>query len=173
MKKNKYATALIALLFFTGIYAQEQKSLSEKEYSISYDDTWSLTQNGELGLSFVLKAPLEDEQDRFQENINLMVQDISNHDLDLAAYTEISLDQIKNMISGSELLSSSVKSNGEVTYQEVIFIAPNGSYRLKFMQHYFLTDKKAYILTYTAEVKNYERYVKSAKEIMKSFRTKS
>ena len=71
------------------------KSLSENNYSINYPDNWELNKAGQMGTSFILFSPLSSKKDNFKENVNLLVQDLKGHDLDLDKYVEISEGQIK------------------------------------------------------------------------------
>jgi hypothetical protein len=45
-------------------------------------------------------------------------------------------------------------------------------FKLKFEQYYFISENKAYVLTYTSEEKNYLKYLESAQIILNSFRIK-
>ncbi|MCK0131010.1 hypothetical protein MWU59_05780 [Flavobacteriaceae bacterium F08102] len=169
MKKITKFILLITLLLLTSLHAQEPKKITTDIYTVTYDDFWTAEQNGERGMSFILKAPLENASDKFQENINLIIQDLSGYDLDLAGYTAISLDQINTMFKSSELISSRTRKKETGKYQEVMFTAPNGAYNLKFLQHYYILKKKAFIITFTAEEKNFDLYFKSATNTLNSF----
>ncbi|MBC8172388.1 MAG: hypothetical protein H7X71_00660, partial [Chitinophagales bacterium] len=48
------------------------KTLKEKNYSIQYPSTWELDQSGQMGTSFILFSSLEEKEDQFMENINLI-----------------------------------------------------------------------------------------------------
>src|SRR4051812_41424637 len=80
------------------------KTHSKGNYSISYPSTWQLDISGQMNTKFILFAPLEGTSDKFKENINLLIQDISSYGLDLDKFTALSVEQIKSMIDKSVLL---------------------------------------------------------------------
>jgi hypothetical protein len=43
-----------------------------------------------MATSLVLLAPLESAQDKFKENVNLIIQDLCGYTIDLASYAAIS-----------------------------------------------------------------------------------
>ena len=65
------------------------KTFDQPNYSIQYPLSWNLNQN-QMGTSFIILSPMESEQDKFSENVNLVIQDMTGKDIDLDKYTKIS-----------------------------------------------------------------------------------
>ncbi|MGB3849496.1 MAG: hypothetical protein WA958_05975 [Tunicatimonas sp.] len=151
---------------------QDWQSLTENGYTISYPTEWSLDQSGQMGTSFILLSPLSSSEDKFRENVNLIVQDISAYDLDLDQYVKISEDQVKTMITNANiLLSERVEQNGSA-FHKVVYTGQQGAFDLKFEQYYWVEGKEAYVLTFTAQVDQFDAYQPTGERVLDSFRTK-
>ena len=57
-------------------------------------------------------------------------------------------------------------------FQKVIYNDDQGIYKLKFEQYYWVKKEKAYVLTLTCEIDQFEQYIETGEEIMNSFRLK-
>jgi hypothetical protein len=183
IKRNKMKTikligilALIINLTACGQTAENKtetldgwKSISENIYSIDYPDNWELNKSGQMGTSFMLFSPLSSEQDQFKENVNLLIQDLTGHILDLDKYVEISEDQIKTMITDGEIIESKRITAKTLNYQKVIYTGKQGIYHLKFEQYYWVIGDKAFILTLTCEESQFDNYQGTGEKILNSF----
>ncbi len=170
---------LLFVLFITNAQISESiaqespsngwKSLVEHNYSIHYPDNWELDQSGHMGMSFILLSPLSSDQDLFRENINLMIQDLSGHNLDLDAYTALSEGQIKTMFVHGNLIESKRLKTETLDYHKVMYTGKQGIYNLKFVQYYWVVDDTAYILTFTCEESTFSEYLENGEKILNSF----
>jgi hypothetical protein len=145
------------------------KTLEVSEFSIQYPKTWELNQSGQMGTSFFLFSSLENDADDFKENVNLIIQDLSGQNIDLNKYTEISTDQIKTMITNSNMLESKRIKTQDEEYHKVIYTGDQGKYKLKFEQYYLIRNNKAYILTLTCEKEKFVNYTDDGESILNSF----
>ena len=143
--------------------------LSEQNYSISYPDSWKLNKSGQMGTSFILFSPLSSEQDKFKENVNLIVQDLTGHKLDLDQYVEISEGQIKTMLTDGNIIESKRIKTETLHYHKIIYSGKQGIFNLKFEQYYWVVDDQAYVLTLTCEKNQFDNYQAVAEKILDSF----
>lgn len=150
----------------------EKKKLVEDNYSISYPSDWELNKSGQMGSSFILFSPVESNQDIFRENINLLIQDLSNYNIDLDKFVEISKGQIKTMVKNGNLLKSERINTDSDEFHKVIYTGDQDIYKLKFQQYYWVKKQKAYILTLTCEKHQFDSYQKIGVEILNSFKLK-
>jgi hypothetical protein len=148
------------------------KILDQASYSIQYPSTWESNQSGQLGTSFVLFSPLENEQDKFRENINLIIQDLTGKDIDLNKFTEISENQVKTLITNSNLIQSIRISTDTMEYHKLIYTGDQGAFHLKFEQFYLVVDNKAWVITFTTEQTKFESYQELGEKILNSFKLK-
>ncbi len=124
---------------------------------ISYPNTYEL-QEGLMGILVFFFSPIESSTDLFQENFNVMIQDLSAQPMSLEEYTDLSLGQIETVITDSEMISSKETIlDGESAY-EVIYTGTQGRYSLKWKQLWTVLDNKAYVLTSTSEVNEFDDY---------------
>lgn len=125
--------------------------------------------------SFILFSPLESDYDLFKENVNFIVQDLEAYgmgNMTLASYVQLSLSQMPNIIENFYLTSSKKKTENGKTFQEVIYTGTQMNYQLKWKQHIWLDNGKAYILTFTGEEMKYNAMIKRGTKIMNSIKKK-
>lgn len=145
----------------------------EKEnYSILHPQDWVIDTSGTMGSSFILFAPLDNEQDKFKENVNLLIQDLEGKNMDMNQYVSLSENQIKSMIQNSSILESKTVKNDSVQYHKIAFTGEQGAYKLRFEQNYFLQNGKSYVLTFTYEQDKTEEYRRMGELMLSSFRFK-
>ncbi len=145
------------------------KTYEVSDYSIQYPDSWELNQSGQMGTSFILFSPLESRKDKFRENINFLIQDLSDYNLDLNEYAKISEGQIKKLVTNSTLIESKRIINGSNEYHRVIYSGDQGIFHLKYEQFFWVKNEKAYILTLTCEQEKFSDFKKVGEEILNSF----
>ena len=184
INKIKMTTKLLmALMFLTCIaYGQTPESSTTSKgtnpkwktfdginYSIQYPPEWELNQSGQMGTTLILFSALESNQDQFKENVNLLIQDLTGHNIDLDKFTEISEGQVKTMITNSTLIESKRIKAGSDEYHRIIYTGDQGVYHLKFEQYYWVKNEKAYVLTLTCEEEKFNDYKEIGEGILNSF----
>jgi hypothetical protein len=182
MTKLFLTTSLLLALISCG-EAREQKEpkaqaikriagwelLTEDDYSIQYPKDWELNQSGQMGTSFILFSALENNQDQFRENVNLLVQSVQGQSVDLDAFTEISEGQVKTMLTNCTLYESKRMKKGSQQYHKLIYTADQGGFRLKFEQYYWIENDNAYVLTLTCEESSFSKFKETGGKILNSF----
>jgi hypothetical protein len=148
------------------------KALNESKYSIQYPETWDLDKSGQMGMSFILLSKKTSPQDQFRDNVNLLIQDLQGQKINLDKYVEISEGQIKTMVTNGNLLESKRLSENGSEFQKIIYTGDQGVYKLKFEQYFWIKDGKAYVLTLTCELEQFETYKVTSEKILNSFRLK-
>jgi hypothetical protein len=147
----------------------EWKSLTENNYSISYPNNWELNISGQMGTSFILFSPLSSKEDQFKENVNLLIQDLAGHNLDIDKYVEISEGQIKTLITDGEILESKRITTDNLEYQKVVYTGTQGIFNLKFEQYYWVIGDNAFVLTLTCEENQFNNHKIIGEKILNSF----
>jgi hypothetical protein len=145
------------------------KILEDSIFTIQYPPNWELNQGKQMGTSFILLSPQESEKDFFRENINLLIQDLAGYNIDLDKYTDISVNQVKNLVTNSTLLESKRIKLGNDEYQKVIYTGDQGVFHLKFEQYFRVVKKKAYVLTFTTEQNKFDDFKEKGEYILNSF----
>ena len=136
-------------------------------FSIQYPDDWTKEIRGN---SFIFLSPLEGSGDRFKENVNFMIQDLSQQELTLEEYTEITRESvIANLGKQSVVSLKDAKILGEAAKEFIYNMNMNGN-NLRIKQYWFIKNKKAYLFTYTAEPSKFNDYEAVASKIVESFK---
>ena len=162
---------LFAVLITIQVNAQKWKTISQDAFSIKCPSDWTTDTSKSMGAD-VFMYKKEDANDAFAENINVLVQDLSGYDLNLDSYTELSERQIKTMVTRGKIMSSERINSGSFPYHKIIYTGIQNDRKLKFLQHFYIKDKKAYVLTLTCAENQFDKYLAIGSTIFKSFRFK-
>lgn len=146
------------------------EELSEKGYSIKYPESWILDKTGKMGSSFILFSEKTSNKDKFRDNINLLVQEITDTNLDLEQFVSVLEKQIENTITKADFIESRRIKEPNDEYHKLLYTGKQGIYNLKFEQHYRIKEGKIYILTFTCEKDEYQKYSEIGKKILASFK---
>lgn len=163
---------LFSSVAFAQTPASNWETLSEENYTVQYPSDWDLDQSGTLGTSFFMFSPVENDDDTFRENINLIQQSLEGLGVDLAQFVEVSEGQIKSMITNAKMIESKTIKNGNIQYHKFIYTGDQGQYHLKFEQYFFLQNEQAYVLTFTSESSKFADYQAIGEKILQSFSIK-
>jgi hypothetical protein len=143
--------------------------LEEEDYWIQYPKDWELSQNGQMGTKFILFSALENDEDQFRENVNLLTQDLGSNKVDLDQYTEISEKQIKTMLTNCTVYESKRIKNAGGECQKLVYAADQGTFRLKFEQLYWIENDIVYVLTFTCQESSFSSFKEMGEKIMNTF----
>lgn len=147
-------------------------SLTKDTFEIKYPSTWEVDTSGRMGSKFILFSQPSKATDQFRENVNLLVQDLTGYKLTLDQYVELSENQVKTMMTASNLLLSERQKGGKHPYHKTIYTGKQGIFDLKFEQYYWVIGQKAVVLTLTCEANQFDTYQKVGEEILNSFKIK-
>jgi hypothetical protein len=137
-------------------------------FQINYPTKWEVAE-GVMGTVVAFISPLGNADDKFSENINVIVGDLAAYpDLTLDKYEEISLVQLANLITDFKLVKRGNSVISGMPAKIVIFTGKQGVFQLKYMQAYIIVNNRAYVITFTAEKKEYRNYEEVAMEIVNS-----
>lgn len=166
---------ILSVIFLTTnllLFGQTEgwNTIEKDSYSIDYPMDWQLNESGQMGTSFILFSPFTSENDKFRENINFLVQDLTGYKLDLDAYVEISEGQIKTMMANGSVIESRRLSNQSFNYHKLIYNGKQGNFNLKFEQYIWVMGDKASLLTLTCEEIQFDNYKLKGEKILNSFK---
>ncbi len=148
------------------------KTINESGFTIQYPDSFELNKSGQMGISFILLSKQTSQQDLFRENINMVIQDLTEQNIDLNKYVEISEGQIKTMITNGNIIESKRVKADDSEFQKIVYTGVQGQFNLKFEQYYWVVNGKAYVLTLTCEISQFDKYKEVGEKIMNSFKLK-
>ena len=172
MNYKKRYFSIILVLFTSIFFGQNKFETYETEiFKIQYPMDWSLQTSNTFGASFTISSPLLNNEDKFKENINLIVQDLKEQNIDLDQYVSISKNQLKSLPK-IEFLESKRLGNKNLEYHSIIFKAFLRERNLMLQQIYIIKKGVAYVLTFTSLEKDYDLYKNISEKILNSFKLK-
>ncbi len=150
--------------------SSEFTDFSEKNYKLQYPASWTLDTSKSIGPAIFFFSPLENAEDKFRENVNVLIQDLRGEDINLSRYKEITDKQVNDLATDGEILESSIsRKNGQEFYR-ITYVMSQGKFRVKITSVCLIQNEKAYLSTFTAEVDKYDAYKKMAEQILASFK---
>lgn len=140
---------------------------SLNRYTIQYPVEWSVT-HVDNAVGFL--RPANADSDDFDENVNVILQNLSQHPLTLKQYTDISKAQYINAYGQAAIVSLKDTSLAGNPAEVGIFVMKTQGHTLKLKQCWFIKNNIAYLLTYTAKPEKYSTYLGTAMKIFGSFK---
>lgn len=155
------------------VHAQKTwKTITQDAYTIKHPSNWTSDTSGKMGVDVFLFSEHTSAEDKFAENVNVLVQDLAGYDIDLDKYTEISEQQIKTMMKDGKITKSERITSGSQPYHRIIYVGKQSGFDLKFEQRYYVKNEKAFVLTLTCEASQFDNYKAIGTKIMGSFQLK-
>lgn len=138
-------------------------------FTMKYPATWAVKENYK-GAVVIFHSPVENALDFFQENVNIVIQDLTNEPNNLVIYTEKAIRQLKAVFGkNAEILESTEIYLDDMLGNKLVLIGKGGPADVKYMIVWGLKDNKAYQFTYAATVPDFDRYFNQVEKMMASF----
>ncbi|MFN9400093.1 MAG: protein kinase domain-containing protein [Dolichospermum sp.] len=144
---------------------------SQYGIKIKYPKTWERQdlENPITAEVVTFISPKQSDTDNFQEKVTLSVDKFSGRLDDLQ---KSSIQEINNTVSGAKILDKSVTTLANKEASQLVFTGKNGQDILKNMQVVTLKGDKAYTITYTAKIDDYDQFVETADKMINSLEIK-
>lgn len=166
----KKLITIIALLIINYNYSQEEWiNFKGDSYTIEHPENWEVNTSGDYSTSLLISSELKDD-DRFRENINLIIQDLNklNMTMSMAEFVDVTKNQLSSSLNDAEIISS----EGNKERHTMVIKGKMNDTKLKFKQVYILKNNTFYILTFTALEDTYEDFITKGDKIINSFTIK-
>jgi len=131
-------------------------------FQIKYPGSWSVKNILVVFIAFM--SPNESPSDDFLENVNIVFEETT---LPLEEYTITTIDILDQFLTDFDLLESESTTFAGRAAHKVIYTGTKNN--LKFMQIWTIKNNEAYILTYTAKVGAYSRFLDTVHDMCNSF----
>ncbi len=167
----EYKFTLIFLIFTNFCYSQIDSINSEYlniNYSIIFPKTWKLDTSNVMGTEFCIYSPLENDNDKFSENINAIIQDLKGQNIGLKEYKEISEKQFNT--SNCTIFESKIIKKQSNEYYSATYSMNQSNFKLKITSFCYIKNEKAYLISFTSEIEKYNKYKKVGEKILESFK---
>lgn len=163
-------TILLLALICSNLNAQNVGKT--KEFTVEYPDSMHVTTVGGI---YALLMPLENSEDDFRENLNILSQnDPAFKDMSLKDIVDMNLAYLKTM--GVEITEPVELTFGKkkLAAYSVDYITDKLSQglNLHIWQAYVKHKKKLFIITYTAKVASYSKYYDAMMKLVSTINLK-
>lgn len=171
-------TKVLFLIFFNISYfnlsAQVDSLITDSNsvFKISYPATWESEENTKPNTLILLKEALENDNDYYQENFSVVLEEFTENNYSLKKYSELAEKSFTAYFKKSNVYKrESIELDGKKG-NKLWIDAKLGKYKLSFVQYHIVFDRKAYVISYSMETKNKEKYLVILEQIMESFKFK-
>jgi serine/threonine-protein kinase len=137
-----------------------------------YPAKWQMLEDVR-GVVVVFHSPLESTEDRYNDNVNVIVEDVSGHSgMTADAYAESGLAKLPAALADFRLVGSRSETLSGRPARVIEYTGRKGEFRLHFLQAVTVAGGNAYLITYAAEETSYAKYLPVARRIMASMAIK-
>jgi hypothetical protein len=124
------------------------------------------------GTLFMLIFPVDSANPTFNRNIDLIIQGLNGADTDLDKYNETMVRQIKQYLPNDTILLDKKEKDGMGDYWHIIYTGDAHDSHLQFEQYYRIINEKAYVLTLTELIAQWDKGHRIGEQIMSTFKIK-
>jgi hypothetical protein len=138
-------------------------------YALDYPETWRVR---EMGKAVSFSAPPESETDKFSENVQVVVEDLSAlpQEVSLVDYHRAGLASAQKFLTDFKPLEEARTQWLDRDTIVMLYSATVRGERFKFKDYKFMVGKEAYVLTYTARQADFDAVLSKAESVMRSIR---
>ncbi|MBW4615009.1 MAG: protein kinase [Desmonostoc vinosum HA7617-LM4] len=151
-----------------------EKIYNDAEYriKIKHPDTWDRQDidNPITGEVVRFLSPKQSDADKFQDYLTISIESYSGT---LEESTNLFINEIKNSLLESKIINTSSTTLANRLGKELVFTGTNQKTSVKNLQVWTLKNDKVYIITYTADINDYDKFFKRVQEMIKSFEIQS
>ena len=171
----KFIAFYCLLMSANSVFSQKQTSdemiiFTGKNYKLQYPKSWTLDTSNAMGPAVFIFSPLETSEDKFRENVNVLIQNLKGEDINLARYKEITDKQVNDLATDGEIFESSITRKNNQEYYRISYAMTQGKFRVKITSVCFIQNEEAYLVTFSSEIDKFDTYQKTGEQILASFK---
>ena len=141
---------------------------SKLGFELDHPQAWVQQERDDMFVTGVyFYAPLESEEDRFQEQVSVAVEDLGTKK-SLVQYTNDALAEIQQL-SDPDASQPQTTSLGQNAAKKVVYQGEENGSSVRKMQTWSVKDRQAYVVTYTAQTDSYNKYLPTVEKMLQSF----
>jgi len=163
---------LLATLFCKSALSQVYKQFVNKDFSISYPESWQLDSSKRFVSAIMFYSPIEGPEDKFRENVNVMLQDLRGRNINLDEYKKITDDQISAMGEKAGMIRSVVEKTANGSQYSTEYQMTVNGVEVHVKQVCVIKEEVAYLATFTAKPDTFDRYLPIGTAMLQSFKVK-
>ena len=159
---------LLLLTVTTAAFAQTYTS-TRFLYAVDYPSKWKVK---EIGQVTTFLSPLESKDDKFAENVTVVVEDLSQIEPPVSLF-----DYHRKAVNGAPASLAEFKMLEEAKTRfigrdaiAVLYTAKIRGEQFRFKAYTIMANRTAYVLTYTARSADFDQFLPPAEKLMRSLR---
>ncbi|MBO3458815.1 protein kinase [Aetokthonos hydrillicola Thurmond2011] len=167
------AAILTGVILLTQVFFNPRQSFVGYEnpsygIKIKYPQDWEIQNinNPITGEVVAFISPGRSNANKPQEKLTISVEDFSGT---LNEFSNSSIQDIKKHMLDAKILNAGSTTLARKSANQLVFIGKDNRTKLKNLQVFTLKSDKAYVITYTAEINNYEKSFHTVDDMIKSF----
>ncbi|MDF5720336.1 MAG: protein kinase [Rhizonema sp. PD37] len=134
---------------------------------MKYPQSWKKQEIGTFGDIAKFSSPLKTDSNTSQAEVTIEIQNLKQP-ISLAEYTNAKVNEITQYLTNAKIHDSGSTTLANQPAHEVIYSGKQEQYNVKRKAVWLLKNKKAYIITYTAEENQYDDFLKPAQDMINS-----
>lgn len=147
---------LVIIAFASAGAEAKGKIFTGSGYTIDFPSNWEI-RKGTGGIDVYALSPLDGVQDKFQENINIVLenvpQGISNKE-----YVDLSIDNAKKGLTGFNVVSRKKTTIGGMPAEQMVYEHTYKGTKISAGQAIVIHKSKAYVITLSTMTQTYGVY---------------
>jgi hypothetical protein len=134
--KNIITSLLLIIFISCSSFNWSTYTDKANKFSIQYPNDWSKEIRGN---STIFLSPLNGSGDRFKENVNLMLQDLSQQPVTLEHYTDITKESVIANLGKQAIVSLKDATIQGIAAKEIVYNMNMNGNNLRIKQYWFIT----------------------------------
>jgi len=153
-----------------GVWQQFHQVLwfSEQGIELKYPKNWQVTKDPILGEVARFVVPVQGSSDGFQESLRITIEPLPTPMFSLEDYSNQAVQRISQLLTNDPISAIKTELSG-LEAAEVVYHNKE-DLRLKTKQIWTVKDNQVYIITYTAETQEFNRFEGQVKKTMRSLK---
>ena len=164
MKLKTLLLTIVCFLVVTLVNAKgnsDWQTFKKDNYKIQYPNDWRLVEVGDKHALFYIIAPSFGNNDAFNDNVNLVVEQLDEKNNTLAKFAKANERKVEHYVTDSEIISNETIGKKKKAFQRIEYTAPYpGSENARWVQYYFVKKDKCLHEFST----NYEDHLKAVQK---------
>jgi hypothetical protein len=169
-----------ALQFFLGMFivqsaisqsaaGLEWKTELSTDHSVSYPKNWRFDNSGDMGALFTIYSPFTDEDDHYNDYVQLNMLPVTGLNMTLDKHIESTLKDVPFFYQKSEVTINRKDIKGGKACAVLAYHGLFNDFELSHYQYIWILNEKVFTLSFTGQPSGVELLLPEAMKIMDSF----
>lgn len=169
----RYFLIFVFLGLRSASFCQEKQAYvlhenKDYKFSILCPEKWEINENINDVVPFFFESPRDNEDDFFRENVNAVVEISIGYTLN--QYVDALVSRLSAKLDNFKLHARAVSSDNPLAPVWIIYDNAKGDLPLKFLSYFYKVDGNIFIITGSAKIEEFERYLPAFDVVCNSFK---